>query len=107
MKPRYQVVHTPRFERDFKKLSSESQGRIAEEVMLLETDPAVGKPLHGELKGLFSLRVGRYRVVYEIQERTIVLHRWRTGEQYTAPEEQGKILISPRSHRHKFTLTSR
>lgn len=74
MKPRYQVVHTPRFERGFKKLSSESQRRIAEEVMLLETDPAVGKPLHGELKGLFSLRVGRYRVVYEIQERTIVLH---------------------------------
>ena len=74
MKPKHQIVHTQKFERNFKKLSSESQRRIAEEVLLLETDPAVGKPLHGELKGLFSLRIGRYRVVYEIQERRIVLH---------------------------------
>jgi len=74
LKPRYQVVHTPRFERDFRKLSSELQRRIAEEVLVLETDPAVGKPLHGELKGLSSLGVGRYPVVYKIQERGIVLH---------------------------------
>ena len=33
--------------------------------------------------------------------------RWHTGEQYTAPEEQGKTLCSPRSYRPKFTLTSR
>jgi len=74
LKPRYQIVHTPRFERNFKKLSFELQRRIAENVLLLEADPGVGKSLHGELKGLFSLRVGRYRVVYEIQERRIVLH---------------------------------
>ena len=74
MKPRHQIVHTPKFERNFKKLGSESQRRIAEEVLLLEADPAVGKPLHGELKSLFSLRVGRYRVLYEIQDRRIVLH---------------------------------
>ena len=74
MKPRHQIVHTRKFERKFKKLGSESQRRIAEEVLLLETVPAVGKPLHGELKSLFSLRVGRYRVLYEIQDRRIVLH---------------------------------
>jgi len=71
---RYRLVHTPKFERDFRKLSSESQRRVAEEVLLLETDPAVGKPLHGELKGLLSLRVGRYRALYEIQDKRIVLH---------------------------------
>ena len=27
-------------------------------------DPDCGKPLEGELKGLWSLRIGRYRVVY-------------------------------------------
>jgi mRNA-degrading endonuclease RelE of RelBE toxin-antitoxin system len=34
LKPRYQIVHTPKFERNFKKLSSESQRRIAEETLL-------------------------------------------------------------------------
>jgi mRNA interferase RelE/StbE len=74
LKPRYKIVHTPRFERDFKKLSFESQRRIAEKILLLETDPFVGKALHGELKGLSSLRIGRCRVVYEIQDERITLH---------------------------------
>jgi len=74
LKPRYRIVHTPRFERKFRKLTSESQRRVAEKILLLETDPSAGKPLHGELKGLFSLRVGRYRVVYEIQDGRIILH---------------------------------
>jgi mRNA interferase RelE/StbE len=74
LKPRYRIVHTPRFERHFRKLSSESQRRVAEKALLLEIDPAAGKPLHGDLKGLFSLRVGRHRVVYEIQDQRIILH---------------------------------
>jgi mRNA interferase RelE/StbE len=74
LKPRYRIVQTPRFERNFRKLSSESRRRVAEKILLLEIDPAVGKPLHGDLKGLSSLRVGRYRVVYEIQHERIILH---------------------------------
>ncbi len=74
MKPRHRIVHTPRFERNFRKLTSESQRRVAEKILLLETDPTAGKPLHGELKGLSSLRVGPYRVLYEIHDAEIVLH---------------------------------
>ena len=33
---------------------------------LLENPQRVGKPLRGELAGLYSARVGTYRVVYEI-----------------------------------------
>jgi mRNA interferase RelE/StbE len=74
LKPRYRIVHTPRFERNFRKLSSESRRRVAEKILLLETDPVAGKPLHGELKGLSSPRIGRYRVVYETQDEKIILH---------------------------------
>ena len=74
MKRRYRIVHTPRVERNFRRLNSESQRTVAEKVLLLETDPAAGKPFHGELKGLSSLRVGSYRVVYEIQHERIILH---------------------------------
>jgi len=31
---------------------------------LIRSDPAAGKPLHDELAGLQSLRVGRVRIIY-------------------------------------------
>jgi mRNA interferase RelE/StbE len=35
---------------------------------LLERDPAAGYPLRGRLRGLRSLRVGSYRIVYLLAE---------------------------------------
>ena len=37
---------------------------------LIENPELVGKPLRGDLAGLFSARVGAYRVVYEIDRST-------------------------------------
>ena len=74
MNPKYSVVQTPKFERNFRKLRSELQRRISEQILSLEDQPLNGKPLHGQLKGLFSLRVGEYRVIYEIHEQRIILH---------------------------------
>lgn len=44
---------------------------------LSEVPRRVGKPLLGELTGLFSARRGDYRVVYEIDEdnRVVTVHR--------------------------------
>ena len=43
---------------------------------MLETDPCVGKPLRGNLAGKWSLRVGDYRIIYEINEdeKIIILY---------------------------------
>jgi mRNA-degrading endonuclease RelE of RelBE toxin-antitoxin system len=44
---------------------------------LMENPQRVGRPLRGDLVGLYSARVGAYRVVYEIDEtnrRVDVLH---------------------------------
>jgi len=44
-------------------------------------DPNCGKPLQGELKGLWSLRVGRHRIIYRINreqhlvEVGVIAHR--------------------------------
>lgn len=49
-------------------------GRVAAAVLgfllgpLLENPQRVGKPLRGELAGLYSARVGTYRVVYAISD---------------------------------------
>ena len=46
----------------------------AEEALaLLQREPHAGYPLRGRLRGLYSLRVGSYRVVYQLSDnaRTI------------------------------------
>lgn len=41
----------------------------------LTRDPeAFGKPLQGNLSQLFRLRVGSYRVIYEIQHDQVIVH---------------------------------
>ena len=70
----YTVVQTPKFERAFRKLDSELQRRISSQLLDLEVQPEKGKRLHGRLKGLFSLRIGDYRVVYEIRKDNVILH---------------------------------
>ena len=40
----------------------------------LERDPFQGKPLKGELKGVWSYRVGSYRIVYRVyRDRLLVI----------------------------------
>ncbi len=41
---------------------------VEEALALLERDPAAGYPLRGRLRGLHSLRVGSYRIVYQLTE---------------------------------------
>ena len=42
---------------------------VDEALGLLERDPEAGKALRGRLRGLRSLRVGTYRVIYQLDER--------------------------------------
>lgn len=65
----FTLKSSARFERDFTKLDSETQRRIDEFVTELRERPYLGKPLHGELRGKFSLRIGNYRVIYTIDEK--------------------------------------
>ena len=46
---------------------------IQDALGLLERDPAAGHALRGRLKGLRSLRVGSYRIIYQLAdaERTV------------------------------------
>lgn len=36
-------------------------------------DPAQGKPLHGDLRGLMSYRMGSYQILYEIRHRQLLV----------------------------------
>ncbi len=63
----YQLNVTPTFSKGLKRLEKASQITILTEAMTLKKDPFVGKPLRGDWKGVYSLRIGTYRVLYTIK----------------------------------------
>jgi len=64
----YRLRSTATFEKGFRQLETSLKGRIDTEVKRLQGNPYMGKPLHGDLKGKRSLRIGNYRVIYQIDE---------------------------------------
>ena len=73
MKTRYRIQVTPHFSKHLKTLDKQTQMRILKQLTLLETDPYAGKALHGEWKGINSLRIGDYRILYTIKKDNIFL----------------------------------
>ena len=73
MKTKFEIRFTPRFLKKIKALDREVQVQILREVNILKTNPYVGKPLRGEWKGIYSLRIGDYRVLYQIRENVVFL----------------------------------
>ena len=52
---------------------------LVEQIDRLATDPHVGTVLKGELDGLRRLRVGAYRIVFEVRNRELVVLAVRVG----------------------------
>ena len=47
--------------------------RISNKLIMLSEKISIGKPLKGKLKGSHSLRVGDYRILYDVIEDTILV----------------------------------
>ena len=64
------------FEEDFKKISKPDQQRIIRAIRKrLTAEPEkFGSPLKRPLRGYWKLRVGQYRVVYEIQKEKVIVY---------------------------------
>jgi len=73
LKAKFEIRFTPRFLKNIKALDREIQVRILREINILKTNPYVGKPLRGEWKGVYSLRIGDYRVLYQVKENEVFL----------------------------------
>jgi mRNA-degrading endonuclease RelE of RelBE toxin-antitoxin system len=62
-------------ESDFKHLPKTEKKKIFKKLKFLENKPFSGKCLAGKLKGLRSLRAWPYRILYEISQSAILVHR--------------------------------
>ncbi|OGD20274.1 MAG: hypothetical protein A2W03_04395 [Candidatus Aminicenantes bacterium RBG_16_63_16] len=62
------------FKDDFKGIELRHQRKIIKTIReRLSTEPdRYGEPLRGELKGYWKLRVGEFRVIYEIRKEDVV-----------------------------------
>jgi len=47
--------------------------RISNKLQMLAENPSIGKALKGKLHGSYRLRVGDYRIIYDIIEETILV----------------------------------
>ena len=73
MKPKSKLAFTKEFLRRLKQLDKQTQIRILKNLKTLEEDPFAGKQLTGRLTGLFSLRVGDYRIIYQPSKSIIII----------------------------------
>ena len=72
----YKVEFRPDASRSIGKLDSVISRRIIQKITWLteNIENITPEPLTGDLKGLFKLKVGHFRVVYSIKGQTIHIH---------------------------------
>ena len=69
----YQVVLVRSAKKELQKLPKNKRNSVLKALKDMEKDPFLGKPLVGELSGLFSLRVWPYRIIYRIEKKRLVV----------------------------------
>jgi len=73
----FEIVLTDEAENFIKKCDKAIRNRILKSLRRLEDEPEIGKPLTSILTGLWSLRIGDFRAIYQIRnnELTVVVIR--------------------------------
>lgn len=70
---RYTVIIALRAKKQIDKLPSKIKQKIAAALEELSANPFLGKALKLNLKGLYSYRVGNYRVIYNILRHQLII----------------------------------
>lgn len=73
--PRFQLVISNRFRRDLRRLDAQIHARILEALERLQENPHQGSQLTNVNIGAWRIRVGDYRIRYDIEEDRILLYR--------------------------------
>ncbi|MDD4151382.1 MAG: type II toxin-antitoxin system RelE/ParE family toxin [Candidatus Gracilibacteria bacterium] len=68
------IIHTKTFEKSLEKIDKEIQIRIIEKILLLskEEENLDIKKLQPKEKGIFRLIVGKYRILFNYQEKDTI-----------------------------------
>jgi mRNA interferase RelE/StbE len=69
----YKIKFTKNASICLKKLDKRYQKAVGKAIDKLSQNPKIGSPLVGKLKGLWKLRFSRYRIIYQIVERQLIV----------------------------------
>ena len=69
----YAIILKSPAKRFLKKLDKASKIEIIKKLKQLKNNPELGKPLVGRLSGLWSLRIGNYRAIYQIRQSQLLI----------------------------------
>lgn len=78
----YKVIKTDDFVNDFKKLDNSVKINILKYIKKLELSDnpkAYGKPLSGELSGLYRFRINNYRLITKIEDQKLIIYALGLG----------------------------
>ena len=67
----YEIVFTETAKEQYERLAGRIKAQVDKGLDRISRNPRLGKPLRGELKGIWSERVATFRVLYKIKEREI------------------------------------
>lgn len=62
------VILSKDSKKQYERLPKAEKAKIKKKLHALEQNPYGGKKLTGELRGIYSLRVWPYRILYEVNE---------------------------------------
>ncbi len=69
----WKIQYTQKAVKAFKKLNPDIKEKLRIAIEELRIQPDAGKQLAGPLKGLRSLRVGNYRIIYRKEVQVLVI----------------------------------
>ena len=70
---RYTVIFTSSAKKQIDKLPTDIKDKIKNALLELSENPYFGKALKARLEGLYSYRVGNYRIIYNIVRRELII----------------------------------
>ena len=98
---KFKPLFTDDFSKIYSRLDKQEKERVDKAIDKLLIKPELGKPLRYELAGLRSEHVGKFRLLFEIKEDTVIFHtfehrkkvyRW-TQHTHHITQHEPQILI--------------
>ncbi len=84
---KWKLVITPKVQEIIRTLAPKTKQYVRQALLEINRNPSAGKPLRDELAGLYSFRVRRFRIVYEIRHRVVTVIVIGIGRRETIYEE--------------------
>ena len=67
------VIFSKTAQKGIHKLDKRYSGALKKSLIKLKENPYLGEKLSGEFKGLWKMKFSRYRIIYQITERELVV----------------------------------